>query len=342
MIAAGVLLIVGALVARQRMMSEYRAQSAEANEQAETDRDELDTERDVPDDARDDREFDTAASSSDSDRSSDGYIFDGSDDVARGEGPATTDNVADQAPAELESQPLAPTEAPARQADEAPKLPAPKPVVTAPPVIVAPPVADAERPTLVITLPRKKPEAPESGSTDTPDSPATPAAANSSTPDAGSEPMPFKDLPASHVLAPPPRLRTRSSDVPLMDWLRYYSDGNAWSGVIQSISDRISGDVMLQPWFGSMDRSTLQRHVMATVRDLTSEGLTVGTVRELAAAQLAFVQAGGEPITEPVWEKLHATFANALREHLVPEAGVQSLDTTLAPLKAVIVKRSLI
>jgi len=151
--------------------------------------------------------------------------------------------------------------------------------------------------------------------------------------------IPFPDRPAAHRLTPPPMLRARSSDIPLLDWLRYYSDGNAWSGVIQSISDRISGDQMLKPYFGTMDRPTLQRHVMSTVMELTGEGLTVGEVRRLADAHLTFVANGGEAITEPVWDKLAATLANAMREHLVPEAAVAALDVTVAPLKAVIVTR---
>lgn len=160
--------------------------------------------------------------------------------------------------------------------------------------------------------------------------------------EAGSQPeptasLPFPDRPASHRLTPPPMLRARSSDVPLLDWLRYYSDGNAWSGVIESISGRISGDRMLQPWFGAMDRPTLQRHVMSLVMELSGEGLTVGTVRRVAGAHVDFVEAGGEPITEPVWDSLQATFANALREHLVPEAAVLALDDTVAPLKSFIV-----
>ncbi|MEO7267931.1 MAG: hypothetical protein ABIW49_01840 [Knoellia sp.] len=170
-----------------------------------------------------------------------------------------------------------------------------------------------------------------------------PTPANAPTTTTEPEPLasiPFPDRPAAHRLTPPPMLRARSSDVPLLDWLRYYSDGNAWSGVIQSIADRISGDPMLQPWFGSMDRPTLQRHVMSLVMELTGEGLTVGTVRRLADAHVKFVAAGGDHVTEPVWDKMHATFANALREHLVPERAVLALDDTLAPLKAFIVTRS--
>lgn len=149
----------------------------------------------------------------------------------------------------------------------------------------------------------------------------------------------FADLPVGHRLTSPPTIRVRAQEVPLQDWLRYYADGNAWSGVIQSISDRISGDRELQPYFGSMDRSTLQRHVMATVMMLTGEGLTVGAVRRLADAHLRFVQAGGDPLTEEAWNRLAATFANALREHLVPESAVSGLDATVAPLRSVIVAR---
>lgn len=152
------------------------------------------------------------------------------------------------------------------------------------------------------------------------------------------EPLPFADWPPTHRLTDPPMLRARSSDVPLLDWLRHYSDGNAWSGVIQSIADRISGDAVLAPYFGHLDRATLQRHVMSTLMDLSGEGLTVGSLRRIADAHVRFVAAGGEPITEPVWDKLADTCANALREHLVPESAVLAIDGTVAPLRAVLVR----
>lgn len=151
--------------------------------------------------------------------------------------------------------------------------------------------------------------------------------------------VPFPDRPPTHRLSQPPMLRARASDVPLLDWLRYYSDGNAWSGVIQSLADRISGDPMLQPWFGSMDRATLQRHVMSTLMELTGEGLTVGGLRRLAEAHKNFIAAGGAPVTEAVWNKLAATCANAMREHFVPEPAILALNDTVRPLKAFIVAR---
>jgi len=176
-----------------------------------------------------------------------------------------------------------------------------------------------------------------------PEETPTPAAVTTGTAVATPQPasaLPFPDRPPGHRLTSPPMLRARSSDIPLLDWLRYYSDGNAWSGVIQSISDRISGDPMLKPYFGAMDLPTLQRHVMSTVMEISGEGLTVGTVRRMADAHLTFVAGGGEPLTEPVWDKLVATTANALREHFVPEAAVAALDDTVAPLKSVIVTRT--
>lgn len=149
----------------------------------------------------------------------------------------------------------------------------------------------------------------------------------------------FADLPIGHRLTSPPTIRVRAQDVPLQDWLRHYAHGNAWSGVIQSISDRITGDRELQRYVGSLDRPTLQRHVMSTVMMVTGEGVTVGAVRRYADAHLQHVQTGGDPVTEEVWDRLTATFANALREHLVPEAAVLRVDDTVAPLKSVLVAR---
>ncbi|WP_404386475.1 hypothetical protein LL946_07855 [Knoellia locipacati] len=159
-------------------------------------------------------------------------------------------------------------------------------------------------------------------------------------PTAAPKPPPlFADRPIGHRLSSPPTIRVRAQDVPLQDWLRYYAEGNAWSGVIQSISDRITGDRELEPFFGSLERATLQRHVMSTLMMLTGEGVTVGAVRRLAEAHLHHVQAGGEPISEPVWDRLAATLGNAMREHGVPEFAVQGLEHTAAPLRSVIVAR---
>ncbi len=159
-------------------------------------------------------------------------------------------------------------------------------------------------------------------------------------PTAPPKPVPlFADRPIGHRLSSPPTIRVRAQDVPLQDWLRYYAEGNAWSGVIQSISDRITGDRDLQPLFGSMERATLQRHVMSTLMMLTGEGVTVGAVRRLAEAHLNHVQAGGEPVSEQVWDRLSTTLGNAMREHGVPEFAVQGLEHTAAPLRSVIVSR---
>lgn len=149
----------------------------------------------------------------------------------------------------------------------------------------------------------------------------------------------FADLPVGHRLSTAPTVRVGAQDVPLQDWLRYYAEGSAWSGVIQSISDRVAGDPLLQSYFGSMDRPTLQRHVMSTVMMLTGEGVTVGAVRRLADAHLRHVRSGGQPVTEPVWNRMAATLGNALREHNAPEAAILSLNTTVSPLRSVIVSR---
>ncbi|GAA4116449.1 hypothetical protein GCM10022415_13490 [Knoellia locipacati] len=149
----------------------------------------------------------------------------------------------------------------------------------------------------------------------------------------------FADQPIGHRLSTAPTLRLGTQEVPLQEWLRYYADGDAWSGVIQSITDRITGDEQLRPWFGGMDKETLRRHVMTTMMMLAGEGVTVGALRRLAGAHLDFVRAGGEPVTAPVWARLAATLANALREHRVPESAIRGVEVTAAPLRSAIVAR---
>lgn len=231
----------------------------------------------------------------------------------------------------------------ARLEDTEPVVPAPvRPAPVAPPAwsafVESPPVEPtADEPTAdepPLSQPTFEPQV---------EAPLTRRAARAGlTPARTTTPKPpplFADRPVGHRLSSPPTIRVRAQDVPLQDWLRYYAEGNAWSGVIQSISDRITGDRELQPYFGSMDRQTLQRHVMSTVMMLTGEGVTVGAVRRLAEAHLQFVQAGGDPITEATWDRLAATLGNALREHGVPEFAVQGLEHTAAPLRSVIVAR---
>lgn len=173
-----------------------------------------------------------------------------------------------------------------------------------------------------------------------PPRPAFARATNPPPPAASPEPAPlFADLPIGHRLTTAPTLPLGTQEVPLQGWLRYYADGDAWSGVIQRVTDRIADDEELQPWFGGMDRTTLQRHAMTTVMMLAGEGVTVGALRRLADAHVEFVRAGGDPVTAPVWARLAATLADALREHGVPESAIRGVEVTAAPLRSVIVAR---
>ena len=173
-----------------------------------------------------------------------------------------------------------------------------------------------------------------------PPRPAFARATNPPPPAAAPEPAPlFADLPIGHRLTTAPTLPLGTQEVPLQDWLRYYADGDAWSGVIQRVTDRIADDEELQPWFGGMDRTTLQRHAMTTVMMLAGEGVTVGALRRLADAHVEFVRAGGDPVTGPVWARLAETLAGALREHGVPESAIRGVEVTAAPLRSVIVAR---
>ncbi|GGB89544.1 hypothetical protein N798_07575 [Knoellia flava TL1] len=294
MILAGTLLIIGALLARHRMMRDYRAQ--------------LEADRIAPVTVPD---------------------------------PATPDEITPEPPA-LE----APT----------PEAPAPTPTAIESTPVVAVPAAPGPSLSTPAALPAPTPEAPAAPARPAPAAPvpAFARAAHTATvttrrevkaaraagqPIVTGPPPLFADLPVGHRLTTAPTVRVRSQDVPLQDWLRYYAEGNAWSGVVQSISDRVTGDPILQPYFGGMDRTTLQRHVMSTVMMLTGEGVTVGAVRRLADAHLRHVQSGGQPVNEAVWNRMAATLGNALREHNAPEAAILSLNTTVSPLRSVIVRR---
>lgn len=285
MILAGTLLIIGALVARHRMLRDYRDR-LESDRVARVTTPDPSTSTPPPAPAA------TETTSVVSVR------------AARASHPAT--------PAALPASPAAP----AASAPAAPARPAHAPSVT--------PVPAFARATHTATVTTRR---------------EVKAARAAGQPVVTGPPPLFADLPVGHRLTTAPTVRVRAQDVPLQDWLRYYAEGNAWSGVIQSISDRVTGDPLLQPYFGTMDRTTLQRHVMSTVMMLTGEGVTVGAVRRLADAHLRHVQSGGEPVTEAVWNRMAATLGNALREHNAPEAAILSLNTTVSPLRSVIVAR---
>ncbi|MFW5473067.1 hypothetical protein ACOCJ5_07150 [Knoellia sp. CPCC 206450] len=320
MIVAGTLLIIGALVARHRMMRDYRA-GLEVGQRAEA----------GP--GRGVEGFDTRA-----DDEPDAGVQDDDREAPPAPAPAVT--------------PTAPPAA--RTAPAAPTRPAAPPtrVTTTPPLATrTAPTSDPAMP--VAPSPTWAPAAPAAPAPVAP-VPAFARAADTPTlttrrevkaaraagqPIVTGPPPLFADLPVGHRLTTAPTVRVRSQDVPLQDWLRYYAEGSAWSGVVQSISDRVTGDPLLQPYFGSLDRTTLQRHVMSTVMMLTGEGVTVGAVRRLADAHLRHVRSGGQPVTEAVWNRMAATLGNALREHNAPEAAILSLNTTVSPLRSVLVSR---
>jgi len=297
MILAGTLLIIGALVARHRMMRSYRTQLEEAERAAASERTAVET----PTTDRHATEPEPKPSADDEDRASD-------EDRAATTAPPTP------------AAPPAPTVAAAPSAD-APSADAPSAAAPAPAAPVPAFARAAHTPTATTRREVK-------------------AARAAGQPVVTGPPPLFADLPVGHRLTSAPTVRVRSQDIPLQDWLRYYAEGSAWSGVIQSISDRVTGDPLLQPYFGAMDRTTLQRHVMSTVMMLTGEGVTAGAVRRLADAHLRHVQSGGEPVTEAVWNRMAATLGNALREHDAPEAAILSLNTTVSPLRSVIVARN--
>lgn len=293
MIVAGTLLIIGALVARHRMMKDYRAQLDEAER-------------------------------ADAARVSELVA------LASGEhrrAPSTITHV--PATPAAQAAPLAPaapsaSAAPSAPAAEQAASPAQAPAEQAAPAAPAAPVPAFAR----------------AARTSSPTTRREVRAARAAGQPVVTGPPPlFADLPVGHRLTTAPTVRVRSQDVPLQDWLRYYAEGNAWSGVIQSVSDRVTGDPLLRDYVATMDRATLQRHVMTTVMMLTGEGVTVGAVRRLAEAHQRHVQSGGKPVTEPVWNRMAATLGNALREHSAPEAAILSLNATVSPLRSALVAR---
>ncbi|MDT0212507.1 hypothetical protein Q9R29_01290 [Rothia sp. ARF10] len=308
MILAGTLLIIGALVARHRMMRDYRAQLQSDRVASRTTKAQVAS---SPPPALDGPAPDAPAIAATGPMP---VVSVMAASPSAASAPAALPGPTPEAPAA--SAPAVPTPAGSTPTGSTPAAPGPPP-----PAVPVPAFARAAQTPIATTRREVK------------------AARAAGQPVVTGPPPLFADLPVGHRLTTAPTVRAGAQDVPLQDWLRYYAEGNAWSGVIQSISDRVTGDPLLQPYFGGMDRTTLQRHVTSTVMMLTGEGVTVGAVRRLADAHLRHVQSGGHPVTEAVWNRMAATLGNALREHAAPEAAILSLNATVSPLRSVIVSR---
>ncbi|WP_156971525.1 hypothetical protein [Knoellia sinensis] len=228
-----------------------------------------------------------------------------------------------EAPVDIPVEP-APVSRPAEPIRAEPTPVEPAPVEPAP---VAPPVAprteprlDDPTPTITIVLPATPARVP---------APAAKPDPNSSDPYAG--------LPDSHVLTEPPMIRWGETEVLLHDWMRYYSDGNVWSGVLTSFTESVAADPFVASYFTSSGDGTLARHSLSALIMLTSDGVTVGALRQMKAAHAGLVNEHGDPINAFVWNRLVQALSNALTEHGVRDATLVKLGATLEPLRAAIV-----
>lgn len=139
------------------------------------------------------------------------------------------------------------------------------------------------------------------------------------------------------VLTECPYVNAPGGRTPLRDWLRHFAGIDAWSVVVARFYTRAAADPEIADYFRGVDVEQLQRHFLAALMIVTSQGVTVGVVRRMQAAHVGVTNTTGEPVTPAVWDAVIAVLAQVLGEVGTPRATLVALTTTIGPLRAVIV-----
>ncbi len=130
------------------------------------------------------------------------------------------------------------------------------------------------------------------------------------------------------LLAPPPTVTVEHmGPVVLRDWLRNYSrhqDG-AWVAVVKDFYASAAANPAIAAYFAGVDMPTLQRHFVATLMQVTGEGLTVGDVEDLVAAHADIRNTDGQPITPEVFNATIDVLGGVLAGRGVPGSTIGQL-----------------
>ena len=136
------------------------------------------------------------------------------------------------------------------------------------------------------------------------------------------------------VVAPPPTVRGDT----VRDWLRHYTNHeHAWNGVVAEFYRRAASYPAVASYFAGVDMPRLQRHFVAALVVVTSNGLTARTVRAMTVAHAPVRNRDGVPITGAVYDQVVDVLVEVLVEHGVPGPAIDELARVIDPLRAAIV-----
>ena len=149
---------------------------------------------------------------------------------------------------------------------------------------------------------------------------------------------PYAGLPDEHLLAPAPLVATPGGgSAVLVDWLRHHTGRDeVWQDVVTEMYRRAAGVPAVADYFVGVDMPRLHRHFLAALVVVAGRGMTVGTVRRMAAAHHSVRNTAGDPISGEVFDAVVATLAGILAEHGVPAGTVRQVAAVVAPLRVVI------
>lgn len=150
---------------------------------------------------------------------------------------------------------------------------------------------------------------------------------------------------ATDRLTDPPMLTTPYGErVSLGEFLRKTprrSGNDAWEWVVSEFYTRAAGDVRIAPYFANVDIEVLQRHFLATIKMVCSDGLTVGAIRAMDDRHTAVRDLAGNRITPEVYDLTVSVLGQVIGEQLrrdgvEPGPVIDQLLVTVAPLRAAI------
>lgn len=142
------------------------------------------------------------------------------------------------------------------------------------------------------------------------------------------------------VLAPAPMLDGWT----LRDWLIHQAgrDG-VWSEVVHDFYTRAAGVPFVADYFRDVlarpqGREELERHFTRALLIVTHSGVTQRLVDAVGEKHGHVHNSHGQPITADVWDAVISTLVTVLRNHGVPERGINALGASIAPFRAALVK----
>lgn len=128
------------------------------------------------------------------------------------------------------------------------------------------------------------------------------------------------------------------STISLRDWLVHYSihEENAWPTVVSEFYDRAAMESDVADYFGGVDMAHLQRHFLAALMMVTSNGLTVGACRQMQERHRTVRNSAGQTITPKAYDRIVVILAEVLAEHGVPSYVVDQVGRCIQPLREAI------